>query len=157
VQRDEWRAALEKATAMKLLSARAETGNPTKADQTIETAISQVRWLGQDAQHPLVAAENTQYGFERNVFGMRQIGRAVSTACVLVLAAILIGNLLGHGSRISPGAIAAGLCIDFIFAIGWFVLPSESRTKAAAERYAQQLLQAVVVRSKGAEQQPPEN
>jgi hypothetical protein len=149
VRRDSWRAAVEAITGVSLLSATQERDDPAKADETIEAAVSQVLHLGQDANYPIVRAENIQYGFERNFYGLRWVGRAVATACVAVLAAsIAFGPVKLGGEAVSTGAVVAGVVIDALFCVAWFTLPSENRAKLAAERYAKQLLQAVVAESK---------
>jgi hypothetical protein len=77
VQREVWRRAIEMTTGVALLTPDAEAADPTLADNTIRTAVDQMRRLGQDPAFPLVAAENTQYGFERNLYGFRWVSRVI--------------------------------------------------------------------------------
>jgi hypothetical protein len=144
VEREVWRFALERVTGIALLSAIDEVQDPTHADQIIETAVNQVLRLGQGAkQYPLLHAENIQYGFERNLWGVRKMARAISGACVAALVVVL---LIGPGS-ISAGSVWAGIVIDLGLLIGWFIVPSVNRVQFAADRYARQLFQAVVSES----------
>jgi hypothetical protein len=140
VQRDVWRQAIEAATGVRLLSPREEAADPDSADNTIRAAVDQMRLLGQDPRFPLVAAENTQYGYERNLYGFRWVGRAISLACTAALALVLVAN----AQAFSSGALIAGATIDFLFLLAWIFIPSADRVKTAGERYAQQLFQAVV-------------
>lgn len=150
IQRDTWRNAIEQATRIKLLTAGQEGNDPIGADNTIEAAVNQIRSLGQDTRFPLVAAENTQYGFERNLYGFRWAGRLVSLACVVTLVLVLTLSKSSSDS-FSFAALVSGTIIDSVFLVVWSFIPSASRTKGAAERYAQQLFQAVVKISKEAQ------
>jgi hypothetical protein len=160
VQREVWRRAIEMTTGVALLTPDAEAADPTLADNTIRTAVDQMRRLGQDPAFPLVAAENTQYGFERNLYGFRWVGRVISATCTAVL--VLIGLLASQSASqaFSFQAIIAGAFIDCLFFVGWIAIPSVKRTKGAADRYAEQFLQAVVAVSRlpgrpGAGANPP--
>lgn len=144
VQRDIWRTAISSLTAVPLLSPRREAANPAAADAAIEAAVDQVRYLGQDARFPMIASENAQYGFERNMYGFRWIGRAISLLCTIGL---LTTWMLVRGQPHPPfstGALVTGFAIDALFFLGWLALPSAKRAEAAGHRYANQLFQAVV-------------
>jgi hypothetical protein len=152
VQRGAWRRAIEAVTGVTLLSASAEADDPILADNTISVAVDQARRLGQDTRHPLVTTENIQYGFERNLYGFRWVGRAISLACTLALILILLltRTAAPNDQAFAVGALAAGAAIDCLFLLAWVFIPSANRAKAASERYAHQLLQAVVNESRQA-------
>ncbi len=144
IQRDAWRSAIEVVTGVALLSSRREAANPTAADNAIETAVGQVRYIGQDGRFPLVGAENAQYGLERNLYGFRWCGRLIAAICMLGLVAILVVATSSSVRGLSPSALLAGAIIDGLFLLGWLFIPSAARAQAAGNRYANQLLQAVV-------------
>jgi hypothetical protein len=147
--RDSWRRAIEAASGIQLLTADEEAAEPEKADEVIEAAVRHVLYLGYDDSYPLVKKENIQYGFERNFYGSRWVGRAISASCVLALAVSLgVGGLQAGGSNTSPGAMAAAIAIDAAFLLGWCLLPSAHRAQLAAARYANQLLQAAILESR---------
>jgi hypothetical protein len=150
VLRDRWRAAVESFTGVALLSASDEAADPSRADETIEAAVRQLLHLGNNPEYPLVKAENIQYGFERNFYGVRWVGRAIAAACVLLLGGVLAAG----ATETSTGAVVAGLVINACFVLGWCLLPSVGRTRSSAERYANQLLQATVVESRRPGAQP---
>jgi hypothetical protein len=154
VERDLWRAAVQRLTATTLLSAEQELANPALADQTIEVAVNQVLYLGQgDKRNPLVHAENIQYGFERNTWGLRWFGRVIGLLCTTSLAVVLpVGKIRGS---ISVASVVAGIVIELAITIGWFILPSARRVALASDRYARQLFQAVVAESQRAGTLPP--
>ena len=149
MKRKTWRTAVEKTTDLTLLSAESESTNPDFADQTIEAAVSQLNKLGQNPDYVLVKEENINYGFERNFYGLRWIGRLISfICCVVFVIALAIGSVHLGGQKAANTALFAGLIVDGLFLLGWLVLPSLDRTKDAADRYAAQLLDAVVTESR---------
>ncbi len=150
VQRDAWRKAIETFTGVTLPSASAEAANPALADNTILVAVDQTRRLGQDTQYPLVTAENMQYGYERNLYGFRWVGRVVSLICAAALVLVVLATRASKGQPFAVDALAAGAAIDFLFLLFWILIPSAERANAAGERYAQQLFQAVVNESRQA-------
>ena len=136
-QRSIWRSAIESVTGVALLPAAQEVTEPGRADELIAAAIGQVRHLGQDRHYPLIAAENAQYGLERNLYGSRWLGRALSLACFVALAIAL--------KVVAPLSVTLliGTLVELVLSVLWFIIPSEGRMKDAAFRYGEQLLQAV--------------
>lgn len=141
-QREIWRDAIQRLTGVKFLTRRLELAQPEKADELILAAVGQVRRLGQDNRYPLVVQENAQYGAERNMFGSRWLGRSLSVLCLVITAGIAV-----YSQGLST-SLAIGIGVQATLSVLWFIIPSESRTKAAGFRYAEQLLQAVVHESK---------
>jgi hypothetical protein len=153
ILRDAWRHGVEIMTGLDLLSPPDEAQDHRRADQTIEAAVRQVLYLGQKPDYGLVNTENIQYGFERNLYGFRWVGRSISLLCIGVLVvSLLVGPLRLGGAAVSNGSMIAGIAIDAALSLLWFVAPSAQRTKLAAERYAKQLFQATVVESRKAGQ-----
>jgi hypothetical protein len=147
--RDDWRDAVMTLTGVQLLNRADEIDRPEEADQLIESAVRQILHLGQRAEYPVLARENIQYGFERNVYGFRWIGRGLAAASVAVLVGVLAINPDAIGDvQVLATAVASALIVDLGFLAGWLVLPSSTRTRLAGERYAMALMQAVVVESK---------
>ncbi|MCU1676705.1 MAG: hypothetical protein JWM93_1463, partial [Frankiales bacterium] len=65
-------ARVTRATDIVLPSAAQEREDPKAADELYGEAITALRELTRDAvAHPLVAVENTEYGFRRNCFGLK--------------------------------------------------------------------------------------
>jgi hypothetical protein len=141
VQRDAWREAVSAATKIPLLSARAEKANPVKADDTIATAVANLRTMTKTDAFPMIAAENRNYGFERNLYGSRKAGRIIAILVMIVLAAAIGWRAADGMHPIVPVPYVLGLVLDALFVAGWFVLPS-------AEQYAHQLLQGAITLSK---------
>jgi hypothetical protein len=155
VQRDVWRDAVTTATKIPLLSARAEKANPEKADDTIATAVAKLRTLTKTDAFPMIAAENRNYGFERNLYGSRRAGRIMAVLVMVALAAAISWRAADGLHPVVPMPYILGLVLDALFVAGWFVLPSAERTKSVGEQYAHQLLQGAVTLAETAQPGPP--
>lgn len=146
---DGWRNAIQAVSGIALLSAQDEAADPDEADELIEASVQRVLGLGQDERYPLVAKENAQYGFERNFYAVRAYGRAIAAVCVVVLVVALVIDPSRLGAtELSTPAIAAGLLVDVGLLLVWCFVPSSERARVAGERYAKQLLQAVVAETR---------
>lgn len=148
-QRDIWRKAIQDFTDVTLLDEAAEKSDPRGADNLIKAAVGQAVHIGHgDGGHPLVAAENAQFGLERNIYGLRWVGRGVAFGCAAALYAIAF-LLAGDISRV---AVLSGAVLNTLLFLGWIVVPSQKRVKAAGFRYATQLFNAVAREVKASSQ-----
>jgi hypothetical protein len=148
VQRQSWRLAVQEVTGHRLLTARAELADPAKADNTIEAAVADLRELTRSRRFSMVATENKNYGFERNLYGLRWVGRTIALLAVAVTAGLLAFGQTGGAHLISTAGAAAGLVINAGLLALWFFAPSTARVRTVADRYAHQLLQAAVTLAK---------
>jgi hypothetical protein len=138
---------------LQLPSAEDEARDNDSADLAYSSAVKwlQERCRGKD--FPLVEKENAEYGFRRNLRGMRSIGL---TACVL--AAMLSGVALLDMHRdlavaladlsarswdvltgISPPIVAATI-VDLVAIVGWLVIVRDQWVRDAGDQYARALL-----------------
>lgn len=147
VRRDAWRRAVESVTKVRLLSRSEEAADPSQADATIEVAVDQLRERTRTETFPLVAAENRNYGFERNFYGMRATARTIALFSGILIGTVISARNLSGIHPVAPTAYLLGLAIDAVVLVGWLALPSERRTRATAEKYAHQLFQAAVTLS----------
>jgi hypothetical protein len=145
ILRDSWRHAVQNRTGLTLLSETAEAADPETADNTIEAAVRQLLGYRDNAAYPLVKVELIQYGFERNYYAARWYGRTIALLAIGSLVFGLIDRSLRiDGANASHGGLIAALVLNALLLAMWVITPSEPRTKSAALRYADQLLQAVV-------------
>jgi hypothetical protein len=132
---------VEAATGRALPDAPSETADPDEADRRYEEAVSVLRGRTRKPEEfPLVAAENADYGFRRNAYGVRPYGIAAALAGVLVsivLAALGSGSTLTRLGRWVPAAIVCAMCLGF-----WLLIVSPGWVRRAAENYAERLLEA---------------
>ncbi|CAE7410645.1 unnamed protein product, partial [Symbiodinium sp. KB8] len=94
-QRNSWRTELERSTGLNLPTVAEEQLDATGSDARYEVAIARLIELTRNqADFPLLHAENKNYGFERNLLAMRKPGLIVAGSAALVLiAAITLGHL----------------------------------------------------------------
>ncbi|MEV8562971.1 hypothetical protein AB0478_42490 [Streptomyces sp. NPDC051917] len=91
LQREIWRKAVSSVTGVALPSLRSENRNPVIADEAIEVAVGQLRNLTRDAEKfPLIRAENRSYGFQRNIYGIRWVARAIAFGVGLGVLAYML-------------------------------------------------------------------
>jgi hypothetical protein len=135
---------VESATHEPLPDAATEAGDPAEADRRYEEAVAVLREKTRDpATFPLVAAENADYGFRRNAYGVRWIGATVALVGMIASVAFAV---LGSGSsatrvqRWLPAAVVCGLCLIF-----WLAVVRSTWVRRAAENYADRLLGAIDV------------
>lgn len=134
VQRDAWRDAVQKLSGMTLSTSAEEAADPVTADHRIEAAVTPLLRLGRPGGVEAVWNENIAFGYQRNLYAFRHIGRLVALLAVLVQVGAIFPNW-----KVSTGACIAGASVAGFLLLMWIVLPSEDRTKDAAGRYARQL------------------
>ena len=83
----------------------------------------------------LLFNENRNYGYERNLYGLKKLGRSVAGA-TLVCSAIAVGFLIGVAHRKTRAEWIIGLIALSALAMVWIFLPSEKRTRRTAFKYA---------------------
>jgi len=140
-----WRTAVETASGVALLTLRTERRDRAKADNAIKLATKRVRDRTRDKEKfALLFNENRNYGYERNIYGLRWAARGISLMSALGLASYVkwVAPLLDR-PQISAGNLF-GLAACLFCLIGWLILPSKKRVRYAADRYATELLHAAV-------------
>ena len=151
--RDRWRSRLQRVTGDPLPTKEDERSDPEDADARYAAAVGVLREATRDrARFPLVAAENANYGFRRNLWGLKPWGVTVALASALgcwgLFASILDPDEGGWRTSLSMLAQdgttvfrLVGACLSTTAVAGWLlVTPQWVRT--TAEAYALQLLGA---------------
>jgi hypothetical protein len=125
-----------------------ERGNPGAADGVYASAV---KWLKEETRKgfPLVDKENAQYGFRRNLRGMRPIGILSCVAAVVFSLVAIVGRppaisreaLLQLASA-QPPAIWAAIATCVVALVGWFWIVNDGWVRQAGNQYADALLAA---------------
>jgi hypothetical protein len=131
-----------------------EAADPKAADAMYASAV---KWLQERCRGNaflLVEKENAEYGFRRNLRGLKPIGL---TACIVALLvsglAILWRNetllpafesmsakpVLAALSAVKPAALGA-ICVDIAAIVGWIALVRDGWVRGAGNQYARALL-----------------
>lgn len=145
--RDARRHAIESMTGRRLPTLTEERDDRAQADQQVEAAVAELRTKTRNTtDFPLVFAENRNYGFERNLYGMRSLGiwsASIALISVGVIGSIAIYRPIGdHAFKL--GIVFGLFCLAAIL-VYWLRAPTEKAVRAAGERYAEELLTASLV------------
>lgn len=120
-----------------------ESVDEVKADNKYETCVAWLREHTRDrAKYALVFEENCNYGFRRNLYGLRFIGFALSTIQFLLVVVLMYVHM-NKGESVDAGSLVSAI-VALSLMVMWSFLVRESWVKAAAFAYAQRLLNSVL-------------
>jgi hypothetical protein len=127
-------------------SASEERADPSRADQTYETCVSFLREHARNRDEEpcrLVFEENCNYGFRRNLWGMKPMGISIASAGLIAVGiraafTLMEGSVLHVTTLIPAGAI-------LVLLVGWTVWFTPEWVKDAAEAYAERLLATIEI------------
>jgi hypothetical protein len=118
---------------------------------------SAVKWLQERCRgkaFPLVEKENAEYGFRRNMRGLKPIGVAACLAALLISALAIVWrydpviptisslsmpSLFKALVAIKPAAIGA-ICVDLAALVAWFAIVRDDWVRDAGDQFARALL-----------------
>lgn len=137
---------------LKFPTAAQENETATASDAACLAATNWLREQSRGKAFSLLLKENAQYGFRRNLLGLRSLGIALSAinvaACLLVISAVALGPIR-HLDAVAafidafkfslPGLVAAFI-VNCVALLIWFKLVSASWVREAADQYAARLL-----------------
>lgn len=132
---------LEAATGRRLPDRETERSDPRAADEEYRRAVALLREQTRDANRfPVVFAENISYGFRRNSWAMRYVGRGLSTGLLLAAAIILLTPALRTEFGTAGPALTAGVNLGLLWF--WSAVVTEEWVRDAADLYGNALFQA---------------
>ena len=123
--------------------APSQAAEETDREGAMSTYDSAIRWLRKATrdrrQFNLVFAENVAYGFLRNCYGLRWIGRPVALLCVVVNC---VGLYCFASAADPPWDQGAGsLLFSVAMMIVWLTFVNQRKVRGAADSYARALLE----------------
>ena len=114
--------------------------NPEKADMLYESCVDELRRRTRDKdQFPRVFQELRDYGFRRNLYGLKPYGLTFSIlSFLLCLIYLIVGWNTGNqdGTAIIPCLFNLGLIVV------WLTTITEKTVRLTADRYARFILEA---------------
>ena len=150
-----WRSKIEQLATFALPSDNEEITNPDGSDRRYSEAVSVLRATTRDAtKFSLVFEENCNYGFRRNLWGMKPLAlpiAASSALCCWVLAVVGGGlhNVDAWGLSLieEPDPVlairTAGAVANTCISLVWIFVIKPGWVKTAAFAYAQRLLESL--------------
>lgn len=143
--KERYRAFLTKSVpGLRLASAEDEQQDPATADAGYESAN---RWLLEQtrdrARFELLFTENANYGFRRNLLGLKPIGFGADAIALLLVVGVALASWTGQFSStivtLAPEWWVS-LSITAVHTLALVVIIRTEWVRAAAETYARQLL-----------------
>lgn len=134
----------ELVAGVQIPTAKQEEKNPAKADQVYDSCTAFLLEKTRDKkQFPLVFEENCNYGFRRNLWGMKPLGILTSAAGTAAVAVLVT---LAHRNHSTP-ALSAIICgiINSLLLMGWIAWFTPEWVRIPAEAFAERLIAACEV------------
>ena len=126
-----------------LPSPQEEHDNPGAADDVYETCSTFLREHTRDKEKfRLVFEELCNYGFRRNLWGMKSIALFTSILSTAVVITLIILTQIDIIETNLPIAITCGILSLFVL-VGWIFLFKPNWVRVPAEAYAIQLLSSI--------------
>ena len=131
-----------------------ERADPKAADAMYASAVKWLQERCRGKAYPLVEKENAEYGFRRNLRGLKPIGVAACLAALLISFLAVVWRydsilpamsnfsmpvLLAALSAIKPAAIGA-ICVDLAALAAWFAIVRDEWVRDAGDQFARALL-----------------
>jgi len=126
-----------------LPTAHEERADPAGADHAYQAAIAVLiaRTRGRRKEYPLIFTENCNYGFRRNMLGLRPWGRLLAAAAGILALAAIAARLAGLVNV--PLALAgAVLAVSAAATVLWWRVVTPNWVQPVAQAYAERLLEA---------------
>lgn len=126
-----------------LPTAGEEQADPAGADHAYQTAITVLiaRTRGRRTEYPLIFTENCNYGFRRNMLGLRPWGRLLAAATGILALAAIAARLAGLVNV--PLALASAvLIVSAAATVIWWRVVTPDWVQPVAQAYAERLLEA---------------
>lgn len=123
-------------------SAAEEAADPAAADAAYETCTVFLLEKTRSREHfPLVFEANCDYGFRRNLWGMKPLAVLLATASAVAIGTLLYQDIAA-GIRPQPVAVAGGAVV-FALVVGWIGWFTPAWVKITADAFAERLLGAL--------------
>lgn len=130
---------IQAVTGMGLPSREMEQTDPDRADRMIEGAVrSFLQRIRTQPQAKTLHREVSYYGFQRNLFGVRHLGRLIATLGAAV-AGFGVAYAFLSGTEVE--AWIASLVVNVGLSWFWWLRVSEAEVRTAATTYTQRLLE----------------
>jgi hypothetical protein len=131
-------------SSIKLPTSAEEEAAPAAADREYDSAVRQLIGLVRtDKRFGLVAEENANYGYCRNLLGLKRLG--VGGAWVTLAMSVAIGLTLAVTDHSSPAPVLVlPVLVSLMALVQWRTVTS-SWVRLSAEAYADRLFEAAQV------------
>jgi hypothetical protein len=120
-------------------TATSEQEDPLSADEAYEAYSNLLLEKTRDKKKfPLIFNELVNYGFRRNLWGLKPMGLTVASICLISQSAWILHLLVVHHPP--PTLLVSSLFIDCFLLLCWIFLINPEWVRIAANAYAERLL-----------------
>ncbi len=120
-------------------SADEELANPSGADDTYDACTAfLLERTRSNVEFPLVFEENCNYGFRRNLWGLKPFGITTSAAATVAVAILVVLNTRS-GTAPSPTVYLCSL-LNLLLLFVWLAWINPAWVRISADAYAERLL-----------------
>lgn len=138
-------------SSLKLPSSTQEIEDPSGADDAYDAAIHVLKERTRDrARFPLVFQALCEYGFRRNLWGLKSIGLTFAIIGLIAIGVIAFARTSGDLTTIGPMMVVGFLLNAAMFLIWWLRIRPDW-VKLSAFSYAERLLASLEQHSVGRE------
>lgn len=125
---------------LRLPSEAEERAEPSRCDEVYEACGDYLRAQTRDTtRFRVLFQELINYGFRRNLWGMKAIGVVLSLAGIAITGALLVART--EAGKWPDPALAIGFAIDAVMLVCWVAVIRPDWVRFTAEKYARQLLE----------------
>jgi len=118
-----------------------ENNNSQKSDNIYDSIVRSLITKTRDIKkYPLIFKENCNYGFRRNLWGLKIYGIPLSILGTVITGGLVINNIIHSSSLDSLKTIC--LLGNFILCLIWLFIIKPSWVKIVADAYAERLLES---------------
>jgi len=126
----------------KIPTAEEELANPERADEVYEAATAILREKTRDKKRfPLVFEENCNYGFRRNLWGMKPLGTFAAVVGTAAVAALIVMHYR-YANVVMSSITPTAAVLNGLLLLAWLFWVTPAWVKIAADAYAERLLAA---------------
>jgi len=119
-----------------------EHANPGQADQVYETCVAVLRGKTRNREKfPLVFVENCNYGFCRNLWGLKPLGLPLAIGGTIAVAVLIVTQIGAH-DPVSALTVLLGAANLALLAL-WLFWITPRLVRIPAEAYADRLLETI--------------
>lgn len=116
--------------------------NPQEADKVYETVVSILREKTRDKKRfELVFKENCNYGFRRNLWGLKVLGQSLSIICTVLVLIVIICKMVATNNLWEVDTLhITCFAFNILLIYLWLGIVRPEWVKVAADSYADRLL-----------------